>query len=86
MLEGPEGGNDMVVIGFVLLGAGLLIGVLLALTDPVMLSRVNGEPAQGASGRHIGRHIGRSTGEGTGEGVVRLPRREVDGREERTAA
>lgn len=82
MLEGPEGGNDMVVIGFVLLGAGLLIGVLLALTDPVMLSRVNGEPAQGASGRHIGR----GAGEGAGEGVVRLPRREVDGREERTAA
>jgi hypothetical protein len=47
----------MVTIGFVLLGAGILAGVLvtvlLAVADPVLLSRVNGEPAQGASGRHI---------------------------------
>ncbi|WP_157249384.1 hypothetical protein [Nonomuraea typhae] len=43
----------MVVIGFVLLGVGLVVGVLLALADPVMLSRINGEPAEGASGRHI---------------------------------
>ena len=43
----------MMVIGCVLLGVGLVIGVLLALTDPVLLSRINGEPAEGASGRHI---------------------------------
>ncbi|WP_153264942.1 hypothetical protein [Nonomuraea phyllanthi] len=35
----------MVVIGFVLLGLGLVVGVLLALADPVLLSRVNGDPA-----------------------------------------
>ncbi|GAA4096907.1 hypothetical protein [Nonomuraea soli] len=43
----------MVVIGFVLLVAGLVVGVLLALADPVMLSRINGEPAEGSSGRFI---------------------------------
>lgn len=43
----------MVFIGFVLLGVGLVIGVLLALSDPVLLSRINGEEAQGQSGRHI---------------------------------
>ncbi|MFI6736669.1 hypothetical protein ACIBI9_27410 [Nonomuraea sp. NPDC050451] len=43
----------MVAIGFVLLGVGLLVGVLLALADPVLLSRINGEPAQGGSGRFI---------------------------------
>src|SRR5690606_28275462 len=52
-----EGGREMVTIGFVLLGAGILAGVLvtvlLAVADPVLLSRVNGEPAQGASGCHI---------------------------------
>ncbi|MDF2709245.1 MAG: hypothetical protein K0R62_4897, partial [Nonomuraea muscovyensis] len=43
----------MVVIGFTLLGVGLVVGLLLALADPVLLSRINGEPAQGGSGRHI---------------------------------
>ncbi|MEV4014784.1 hypothetical protein AB0J35_30210 [Nonomuraea angiospora] len=43
----------MVAIGFVLLGVGLLVGVLLALADPVLLSRINGEPAEGGSGRFI---------------------------------
>ncbi|WP_049557233.1 hypothetical protein [Nonomuraea sp. SBT364] len=43
----------MVFIGFVLLGVGLVIGVLLALSDPVLLSRINGEDAEGQSGRHI---------------------------------
>ncbi|WP_336207986.1 hypothetical protein [Nonomuraea sp. LPB2021202275-12-8] len=59
----------MVVIGFVLLGVGLVIGVLLALTDPVLLSRINGERAEGASGRHI--HAD----------VVRLPRGRGEDRE-----
>ncbi|MFI6712050.1 hypothetical protein ACIBF7_36825 [Nonomuraea sp. NPDC050478] len=65
----------MVTIGFVLLGAGLLVGVLLALTDPVLLSRINGEPAQGASGRYIDQ-----------DRVVPLPRRETRRAEEHTAA
>ncbi|MEV4308496.1 hypothetical protein [Nonomuraea sp. NPDC049624] len=43
----------MVVIGFVLLGLGLVVTALLALADPVLLSRINGEEAEGASGRHI---------------------------------
>jgi hypothetical protein len=32
----------MVVMGFVLLGVGLVVGVLLALADPVLLSRTRG--------------------------------------------
>ncbi|MFG6194952.1 hypothetical protein [Nonomuraea sp. JJY05] len=56
----------MVAIGFVLLGVGLLVGVLLALADPVLLSRINGEPAQGGSGRFIEAD------------VVRLPSRSED--------
>ncbi|MEV1242553.1 hypothetical protein ACIBO2_22820 [Nonomuraea sp. NPDC050022] len=43
----------MIVLGFVLLGAGLVVGLLLALADPVLLSRINGEHAEGGSGRHI---------------------------------
>jgi hypothetical protein len=43
----------MVAIGFALLGIGLVVGVLLALADPVLLSRINGEPAEGGSGRFI---------------------------------
>ncbi|MEV4102187.1 hypothetical protein AB0J42_18225 [Nonomuraea sp. NPDC049649] len=61
----------MATIGFVLLGAGLLIGVLLALSDPVLLSRINGEPAQGASGRHL------DTDRIDTDRVVPLPRRET---------
>jgi hypothetical protein len=43
----------MVAIGFALLGVGLVVAVLLALADPVLLSRINGEPAEGGSGRFI---------------------------------
>ncbi|MEU0569654.1 hypothetical protein ABZ297_30345 [Nonomuraea sp. NPDC005983] len=55
----------MIVIGFTLLAVGLVVGVLLAVADPVLLSRINGEHAQGESGRHI-----------HGADVVRLARRE----------
>jgi hypothetical protein len=47
----------MVVIGFVLLGLGLVVTALLAVADPVLLSRINGEDAEGGSGRHIGADI-----------------------------
>ncbi|MFI6500463.1 hypothetical protein [Nonomuraea typhae] len=70
----------MVVIGFVLLGVGLVVGVLLALADPVMLSRINGEPAEGASGRHI------NVPSGEEADVVRLPRRGAAGRQAPKAA
>jgi hypothetical protein len=43
----------MVVIGFALLGIGLIVGVMLAIADPVLLSRINGEPAEGESGRFV---------------------------------
>ncbi|MFG1700888.1 hypothetical protein [Nonomuraea sp. NPDC049309] len=43
----------MMVIGFTLLGAGLVVAALLALADPILLSRINGEPAEGARGRFI---------------------------------
>ncbi|MEW9553624.1 hypothetical protein [Nonomuraea sp. NPDC050783] len=43
----------MVAIGFALLGVGLVVAVLLALADPVLVSRLNGEPAEGGSGRHL---------------------------------
>ncbi|WP_188192610.1 hypothetical protein [Nonomuraea sp. SYSU D8015] len=43
----------MVAIGFALLGVGLVVVVMLALADPVLLSRINGEPAEGGSGRFI---------------------------------
>jgi hypothetical protein len=43
----------MVAIGFAILGVGLVVAVLLALADPVLLSRVNGEPAEGGSGRFV---------------------------------
>ena len=44
----------MVLIGFVLLGVGLVVGLLLAVADPVLLSRINGEDTEGSSGRHVG--------------------------------
>ncbi|MFG3439130.1 hypothetical protein ACGF0J_17940 [Nonomuraea sp. NPDC047897] len=67
----------MVVIGFTLLGVGLVVGLLLALADPVLLSRINGEPAQGGSGRHIDAPPVRASREATagaaaGGAVVRL--------------
>lgn len=65
----------MMVIGFALLGVGLVIGVLLALADPVLLSRINGEYAEGGSGRHLDRST-----------VVRLAERGADDRHERAAA
>ncbi|GIH99060.1 hypothetical protein [Planobispora takensis] len=43
----------MTVIGIVLLAVGLVVVVSLTLADPVLLSRINGEAAQGGSGRHI---------------------------------
>lgn len=53
MLNRVGKGTDMMVIGFTLLGAGLVVAVLLALADPILLSRINGEPAEGAKGRFI---------------------------------
>ncbi|MFI6817358.1 hypothetical protein ACIBG7_33520 [Nonomuraea sp. NPDC050328] len=67
----------MVVIGFAMLGLGMVVAVLLALADPVLLSRINGEPAEGSSGRHI--NAPRIGGE-----VVPLPQRPA-GRETKAA-
>ncbi|SEG99050.1 hypothetical protein SAMN05444920_112193 [Nonomuraea solani] len=43
----------MVAIGFALLGIGLVVAVLLAVADPVLLSRINGERSEGGRGRFI---------------------------------
>ncbi|GAA3674167.1 hypothetical protein GCM10022224_043120 [Nonomuraea antimicrobica] len=51
----------MVAIGFALLGAGLVVAALLALADPVLLSRINGERAEGGSGRFIEADVVRLT-------------------------
>ncbi|GAA2868868.1 hypothetical protein [Nonomuraea rubra] len=64
----------MVAIGFALLGVGLVVGVLLALADPVLLSRINGEQAEGGSGRFVKAD------------VVRLPSRSGGDRHEPKAA
>ncbi|TYB62727.1 hypothetical protein FXF51_25180 [Nonomuraea sp. PA05] len=64
----------MVAIGFALLGVGLVVGVLLALADPVLLSRINGERAEGGSGRFVKAD------------VVRLPPRSGGDRQEPRAA
>ncbi|MFC5830491.1 hypothetical protein [Nonomuraea insulae] len=64
----------MVAIGFALLGVGLVVAVLLALTDPVLLSRINGEQAEGGRGRFIKAD------------VVRLPSRSDGDRHEPKAA
>ncbi|GGS90287.1 hypothetical protein GCM10010156_55830 [Planobispora rosea] len=71
----------MTVIGIVLLAIGLVVVASLTLADPVLLSRINGEPAEGGSGRHI--RAPRITGEDAE--VVSLRRRQVDGRESRAA-
>ncbi|MFI6788686.1 hypothetical protein ACIBG4_15280 [Nonomuraea sp. NPDC050383] len=48
----------MVVIGFTLLGLGLVVGLLLAVADPVLLSRINGEhTGQDDAGTGSGRYI-----------------------------
>ncbi|MEV4471761.1 hypothetical protein ACFFR3_17515 [Nonomuraea salmonea] len=64
----------MVAIGFALLGAGLVVAVMLALADPVLLSRINGERAEGGRGRFIDAD------------VVRLPARSGGDRHETRAA
>ncbi|TDE53125.1 hypothetical protein E1295_17190 [Nonomuraea mesophila] len=64
----------MVAIGFTLLGIGLVVGVLLAVADPVLLSRINGEHAEGSSGRFVKAD------------VVRLPSRSGEDRQEPWAA
>ncbi|MET8864236.1 hypothetical protein ABZW11_14935 [Nonomuraea sp. NPDC004580] len=64
----------MVAIGFALLGVGLVVAVMLALADPVLLSRINGEHAEGGSGRFIKAD------------VVRLPARSGGDRHETRAA
>ncbi|GAA3442277.1 hypothetical protein [Planomonospora venezuelensis] len=71
----------MTVIGIVLLAVGLVVVVSLTLADPVLLSRINGEPAEGRSGRHI--HAPRVTGKDAA--VVELRPRPVDGHGSRAA-
>ncbi|MCK2213187.1 hypothetical protein MF672_005160 [Actinomadura sp. ATCC 31491] len=65
----------MVAIGFALLGVGLVVAVLLALADPVLVSRLDGEPA------------GRTGKPGTSEesGVVRLAPRQAGGGDRRAS-
>ncbi len=70
----------MTVIGVVLLAFGFVVALALALADPVLLSRVNGEHAEGGSGRHI-----QAPPVGAGGEIVRLPRRHVPGRGSRAA-
>lgn len=43
----------MTVIAFVFAASAVLVALLLAAADPVLLSRLNGRPAEGGSGRHI---------------------------------
>ncbi|MEV4180829.1 hypothetical protein [Streptosporangium canum] len=70
----------MTVIGIVLLAVGLVVAVSLTLADPVLLSRINGEPAEGASGRHIQAPPVSAGGE-----VVRLRPRLVEDHEPQAA-
>ncbi|WP_433245558.1 hypothetical protein ACQPYK_43640 [Streptosporangium sp. CA-135522] len=70
----------MTIIGIVLLAVGLLVVVSLVLADPVLLSRINGEDAQGASGRHIQAPPLSAGGE-----LVRLPVRRVEDHEPQAA-
>ncbi|GIH77256.1 hypothetical protein [Planobispora longispora] len=71
----------MTVIGIVLLGLGLVVVLSLVIADPVLLSRINGEPAEGGRGRHI--KAPRVTG-GDAD-VVSLRPRPADGWESRAA-
>ncbi|MBG0826257.1 hypothetical protein HS041_00455 [Planomonospora sp. ID67723] len=71
----------MTIIGIVLLAIGLVVVVFLTLADPVLLSRINGESAEGRSGRHI--RAPRVTAEGAE--VVALRPRSADGRGSRAA-
>ncbi|MEU8323215.1 hypothetical protein AB0C33_33030 [Nonomuraea sp. NPDC048881] len=64
----------MIVIGFVLLGLGLVVTALLALADPVLLSRINGEEAEGASGRHIDVEVVRLSAPAATAATAREPR------------
>jgi hypothetical protein len=43
----------MMVIAILLVAIAVLAVALCAVADPVLLSRINGEPAEGASGRHV---------------------------------
>ncbi|MFF4412535.1 hypothetical protein ACFYY8_08390 [Streptosporangium sp. NPDC001559] len=43
----------MTVIGVLVLIVGFVVALALALADPVVLSRINGQGGEGASGRHI---------------------------------
>ncbi|MBB4917855.1 hypothetical protein ACFY19_32750 [Streptosporangium saharense] len=43
----------MTVIGVLVLIVGFVVALALALADPVILSRINGQDGEGASGRHI---------------------------------
>ncbi len=38
----------MIAIGFALLGVGLVVALLLALADPLLISRLEGEPEDAA--------------------------------------
>ncbi|GAA1737136.1 hypothetical protein GCM10009734_48550 [Nonomuraea bangladeshensis] len=40
--------TDMIAIGFGLLGVGLVVALLLALADPLLISRLEGEPDDAA--------------------------------------
>ncbi|MEV7007101.1 hypothetical protein [Streptosporangium sp. NPDC051022] len=70
----------MTVIGVALLIVGLVVAVSLTLADPVLLSRVNGEQAEGGSGRHLRVPPVEAGGE-----VVRLAARHTRDREPQAA-
>ncbi|MEV4566913.1 hypothetical protein AB0K12_24370 [Nonomuraea sp. NPDC049419] len=78
----------MVAIGFALLGVGLVVAVMLALADPVLLSRINGEHAEGGSGRFINADLNMDNVDNVDSNadVVRLPARSGGDRRETRAA
>lgn len=49
MLETSKGEREMTVVGILLPVVGLLVGVALTLADPVLLSRITGERAEGVT-------------------------------------